>query len=154
MQEMQFQSLGWEDALEEGMATHSSILAWRISWTEEPGGLQFIGSQRVRHNWETKRQGRLVWHGCCHMGNTHSIIALATQWLQTVFTEYMPDKLPGWASKPVCWISGPRLPWKLLKCPVEEGDLWLSRWKFSESCRRPPRSGGGTPSPSRRLLSY
>ena len=43
-------SLGWEDALEEGMATHSSILAWRIPWTEEPGGLQFIGSQRVEHD--------------------------------------------------------------------------------------------------------
>ena len=40
-------SLVWEDPLEEGMATHSSILAWRIPWTEEPGGLQSIGSQRV-----------------------------------------------------------------------------------------------------------
>ena len=44
---MQIQSLGWEDALEEGLATHSSTLAWRITWTEEPGGLQFIASQRV-----------------------------------------------------------------------------------------------------------
>ena len=42
MQETQVQSLGWEDPLEEGMATHSSILAWRIPWTEEPGGLQSI----------------------------------------------------------------------------------------------------------------
>ena len=42
--------LGQEDLLEEGMATHSSILAWRIPWTEEPGGLQFMGSQRVEHN--------------------------------------------------------------------------------------------------------
>ena len=42
---MQVQSLGWEVPLEEEMATHSSILAWRISWTEEPGGLQSIGSQ-------------------------------------------------------------------------------------------------------------
>ena len=50
VQEMQVQSLGCEDPLEEGMATHSSILAWRIRWTEEPGGLQSIGSQRVRHN--------------------------------------------------------------------------------------------------------
>ena len=49
MQETQVRSLGWEDPLEEGMATHSSILAWRVPWTEEPGGLQFIGSQRVRH---------------------------------------------------------------------------------------------------------
>ena len=47
-QEMQIQSLGWEDPLEEGMATHSSVLAWRIPWTEEPGGLQSMGSQRVR----------------------------------------------------------------------------------------------------------
>ena len=43
-------SLGWEDPLEEGMATHSSILAWRIPWTEESGRLQSMGSQRVRHN--------------------------------------------------------------------------------------------------------
>ena len=44
------QSLGWEDALEESMATHSSILAWRIPWTEEPGGLQSMWSQRVGHD--------------------------------------------------------------------------------------------------------
>ena len=43
-------SLGWEDPLEKGIATHSSILAWRIPWTEEPGGLQSTGSQRVRYN--------------------------------------------------------------------------------------------------------
>ena len=46
-------SLGQEDPLEEGMATHSSILAWRIPWTEEPGELQSMGSQRVRHDWGT-----------------------------------------------------------------------------------------------------
>ena len=46
----QVQSLGWEDLLEKGMATHSTILAWRIPGTEEPGGLQSMGSQRVRHN--------------------------------------------------------------------------------------------------------
>ena len=45
MQETQVQSLGWEDPLEEEMATHFSILAWRIPWTEEPGGQQFMGSQ-------------------------------------------------------------------------------------------------------------
>ena len=44
------QSLGREDPLEKGMATHSGILIWRIPWTEEPGGLQFMGSQRVGHN--------------------------------------------------------------------------------------------------------
>ena len=45
MQETGVQLLGWEDPLEKGMATHSSILAWKISWTEEPGGLQSMGSQ-------------------------------------------------------------------------------------------------------------
>ena len=49
-EEMQVRFLGWEEPLEEGMATHSSILAWRIPWTEEPGGLEFIGSQRVGHD--------------------------------------------------------------------------------------------------------
>ena len=44
-------SLGQEDTPERGMATHSSILAWRIPWTEEPGGLQFMGSQRVKYDW-------------------------------------------------------------------------------------------------------
>ena len=44
-------SLGQEDSLEKKMATHSSILAWKIPWTEEPGGLQYMGLQRVRHDW-------------------------------------------------------------------------------------------------------
>ena len=51
MLEMQVRSLGWEDPLEKGMATHSSVLAWRIPWTEEPGWLQSMGLQRVRHDW-------------------------------------------------------------------------------------------------------
>ena len=50
MKETQVQSLGQEDFLEKEMATHSSILAWKIPWTEEPGGLQSMGSQRVGHN--------------------------------------------------------------------------------------------------------
>ena len=50
MQETHDQSLSQEDLLEEEMATHSSILAWRIPWTEEPGGLQSMGSQRIRHD--------------------------------------------------------------------------------------------------------
>ena len=50
IEEILAQSLGWKDPLEEGMAIHSSILVWRIPWTEEPGGLQSIGTQRVRHD--------------------------------------------------------------------------------------------------------
>ena len=53
MQETCIWFLGQEDPLEKGMATHSIILAWGISWTEEPGGLQSMGSQRVRHDWAT-----------------------------------------------------------------------------------------------------
>ena len=60
-QEIRVQSLGWEDPLEEGLATHSSILAWRIPWTEEPGGLWSTGSQRVRHDLATE-------HACTHQG--------------------------------------------------------------------------------------
>ena len=50
MLEMWVQSLGWGDLLERGMATHSSVLVWRIRWAEEPGGLQTTGSQRVGHD--------------------------------------------------------------------------------------------------------
>ena len=55
-QETQIWSLGQEDLLEEEMATHSSILAWKLPWTEEPGGLQSLGLQRVRHDLVTKQQ--------------------------------------------------------------------------------------------------
>ena len=57
---MQVRSPGQEDPLEKGMATHSSILAWRIPWTEEPGRLQPMGSQRVRQDWETEH----IWARC------------------------------------------------------------------------------------------
>ena len=54
IQEAQIRPLGWKDPLEKGMVTHSSILAWEIPWTEEPSRLQFMGSQRVQHDWLTK----------------------------------------------------------------------------------------------------
>ena len=50
MRETSVPYLGWEDPMEESMATHSSILAWRMPWTEKPGGLQSTGSRRVRHD--------------------------------------------------------------------------------------------------------
>ena len=55
-------NLGQEDPLEEEMATHTSILAWEIPWTEEPGGWQFMGSQRVRHDLVSKQQQHLYQH--------------------------------------------------------------------------------------------
>ena len=59
MQETQVRSLGWEDPLQKEMGTHSSILAWEIPWTEEPGDLQSMGSQRVGHNLVTKQQQQI-----------------------------------------------------------------------------------------------
>ena len=56
MQETYIRSLGQEDLLKKGMATHSSILAWEIPWTEEPGRLQSIGSQKVGHDLGTEQQ--------------------------------------------------------------------------------------------------
>ena len=56
MRETWVQSLGWEDPLEEGMATHSSILSWRIPWAEEPGEVESIGLQGVGHNLVTEQQ--------------------------------------------------------------------------------------------------
>ena len=58
----QVQSLGWEELLEKEMATHSSIPAWKIPWMEEPGRLQFMGLQRVGHDWATSLQGSNPWH--------------------------------------------------------------------------------------------
>jgi len=62
MHETQVQSLGLEDPLEEGMATHSSVLAWRIPWTEEPGSVQSMGSQRVRHDGTTNTKTGIIAH--------------------------------------------------------------------------------------------
>ena len=56
MQETQVQALGWEDPLEKGMAMHSNNLTWEIPWTEEPGGLQPLGSQRVGQDLATKQR--------------------------------------------------------------------------------------------------
>ena len=63
-QETQVQYLGWEDPLEEEMATHSTLFAWRILWTEEPGGLQSTGSQRVGQDLETEH---ICVNPCAHV---------------------------------------------------------------------------------------
>ena len=75
--ETQFWSLSWEESLEKEMATHSSILAWRIPWTEEPGGLQSVGSQRVGHAWATNTFTLLV---------LNFYIALFRSWLFFLFS--------------------------------------------------------------------
>jgi len=68
MQETQVRSLGQEHPVEKEMATHSSILAWKIPWTEEPGGLQSVGLQRVGHDWVTDT------HTHTHGRNQHNIV--------------------------------------------------------------------------------
>ena len=69
VQETLVWSLGWEDTLEKGMATHSSILAWRISWTKEPRGLQTTELQRVEHDWanEQKQQNNKIENYILHL---------------------------------------------------------------------------------------
>ena len=73
MQEMWVQSLAWEDPQEKGMATHCSILAWRILWTEEPGGRHFMGSQKVGHDWA---------HTHTHT-HTHTHHMVCGRWMQS-----------------------------------------------------------------------
>ena len=95
MQEMQVRSLGQKDPLEKGMATHSSVLAWRFPWTEEPGGLQSMELQRVGHNWAT---------------NTHTSDDLAVS-KKLEFQGY-------WLKPPCTWVymgyhSGPLMLWLL-----------------------------------------
>ena len=69
MQEMQVPSLGWKDPLEKEMATHSSVLAWEMPWTEEPGRLQSMGSQRVEYILATKQQSLFL----SMKGQSHAI---------------------------------------------------------------------------------
>ena len=73
MRETQVQTLDWEDLPEDEMTTHSSILAWRIPWTEEPGELQSLGLQRLRHNLATNFHPRSVSFNGRDRGQTQSI---------------------------------------------------------------------------------
>ena len=70
VQETQVRFLGQEDPLEEGMATHSSTLAWRIPWTEKPGGIRSMGPQGVRHDSETEQHNTLYTHELSHYPQT------------------------------------------------------------------------------------
>ena len=85
MQETWVRSLGHEDPLEEGKAVHSSILAWRIPWTEESGGLQSMGSQRVGHNWVTNI---LAQHNCVCFCIIYSYNTRKQGGLKQIFLQY------------------------------------------------------------------
>ena len=81
MQETQVQARGWADLLEKGMATHSSILAWEISWTEEPGGLQSMGLQRIGYNWVTNVT-------ICQVLNIYNLMSSSQQSAKLFFSQF------------------------------------------------------------------
>ena len=139
MWEIWVQFLGWEDPLERGMATQSSILAWRIPWTEEPGGLQSMGSQRVRHIWATKHPSPLpvlFWEVTC-----------VTFLVITVFQKSTSRELL-WSSVPyksLCYISDSSLVFTRLFLPslfhlllrIREVSE-VTRWLVGISCMLVP----------------
>ena len=105
VQETELRSLGWEDPLEKGMASHSSILAWRSPWTEEPGGLQSVGSRRVGHNWAT-------------------IISFT-------FIPFVPlGSMAYWFfSWPKCFFLTKNLNTQVHLCQSSSSEVWISEWR-------------------------
>ena len=110
VQETWIRFLGQEDPLEKGMATHSSIIAWRIPWTEKPGGLQPMGSQKVGHDWATNiiNHHHMTWLNECSM----SILQVRTQ--------------GGWMTCDSC--IGSRQPRDVSSLGLHS--LWLLSWCF------------------------
>ena len=86
MQETQVQSLGWEDPLKKGMTSHSRILAWRIPWTREPGGLHSMSSQRVEHDWVLNTTECLT-HTHTHISDTTSDAEKSQLWYHVSLNE-------------------------------------------------------------------
>ena len=96
VQETQVRSLGHEEPLEKGMATHFSILAWEIPWTEEAGGLQSTGSQRLGHDWVTNTQSR----------HTSSSLAASKPWDFNHFGVFLSHWDPGFQLRVEIMIHG------------------------------------------------
>ena len=123
-QETGVQSLGQEDPLEEGMATHSSILAWRIPWTEEPGGLWFIGSQRVEHDWSDWAST----HGLQRVYDALPEIASKSLWLSTQVNfsgEVILTKFPDRSVEDGCQGFDTARLWLFLKLKADQCDsMW------------------------------
>ena len=116
MQEIGVWSLNQEDPLEEGMATHSSILAWRIPWAEEPGGLQSMGSQRVRNDWVTDHTHTHT-HTYTHT-QVHAIYYMIFS--QDISTKPMGEPSSSWLSSPqlshlICLANCPLIPLSLVQ---------------------------------------
>ena len=99
-------SLGWKDSLEEGLATYSSILAWRISWMEEPGRLWSMASQRVRHDWAQEQQHTYMWSFLVSQ-MVKSLPAMQETWLWSLGQEDALEKGMAAHSSILTW----RIPW-------------------------------------------
>ena len=132
MQETQVQCLGQEDPLEKEMATQSNILAWKIPWTEEPGGLQSKESQRVGHNWATKHNMETAKTSLKKMAVLPVIEACCkVVVIKTVF-RWFNDRLTN-KTKRDNWISDI---WFVTKVRIQMGlfnklccENWMSMWK-------------------------
>ena len=118
MRETWVWSLGQEDPLEKEMATHSSILAWRIPWTEEPGELQSTGSQRVRHDWVTLLTYFVVRNLPINAGDVRDT-----------------DSIPGSGRSPGGGHGNP-LQCSCLKNPMDRGAFWVTVHRVAKSQTR------------------
>ena len=121
MQDMWVLSLGQEEPLEKDMATHSSILAWRIPWTEEPGGLQSTGPQRVGHNWE-----RVSTHTHTHtlkLQLRQTMMAIRQQQLSS-FQKWIKSELVMMTRSPTHTMLRNRPQWVTPTSGKEAASLW------------------------------
>ena len=117
MQETQVQSLGHEDPMEEEMATHSRILAWRIPQIQEPGGLQSMRSQRVRHNWATEQARYKITYK--YSSNISRLWKARKEWATLSQTKETGElcQLKPWGT--LHWILVQKEKWKNWKNPDE-----------------------------------
>ena len=127
MQEMWVRSLGWEDSLEKGMAAHSNILPCRIPWIEEPGGLQSMGSQRVRHNRVTNSQYPSLTLRTSELEKVAICMFLFTfRWQKALFF-WPPPHLLEW---PRCYIQWQKTIGRPLRDSKQQRQSWKRKnWK-------------------------
>ena len=107
MRETQVQSLGQEDPLKKEMATHSSILAWKIPWTEEAGRLQFMGSQRLGHDWATFFLSSLTYWASLVAQRVKHLPAMQETWVQSLGQEDPLEEEMATHSGTLAW----KIPW-------------------------------------------
>ena len=121
--------LGWEDPLEKGMATHTSILAWRIPWTEEPGRLQSMGLQRVRHDWAT-----FIFTSMCYMIGPCwlSVFLGGSIGEETTCNAEDGGSIPGSGRSPEGGNCNP-LQHSCLENPMDRGAWWATVHRIAKS---------------------